>query len=49
MGRGQYAGAGDSASVNNRPIRVMGRFGCLYSPVQGADWLDVLAVGGGPV
>ena len=24
-------------------------FGCLYSPVQGADWLDVLSVGGGPV
>ena len=40
---------GTRASVNNRPIRVTGRFGCLYSPVQGADWLDVLAVGGGPV
>ena len=40
---------GTRASVNNRPIRVAGRFGCLYSPVQGADWLDVLAVGGGPV
>ena len=34
---------------DNRPIRVAGRFGCLYSPVQGADWLDVLSVGGGPV
>ena len=40
---------GTRTSVNNRPIRVTGRFGCLYSPVQGADWLDVLAVGGGPV
>ena len=37
------------ASVDNRPIRVVGRFGCLYCPVQGADWLDVLSVGGGPV
>ena len=36
---------GTRASVDNRPIRVAGRFGCLYSPVQGADWLD----GGGPV
>ena len=40
---------GRRASVDNRPIRVVGRFGCLYSPVQGADWLDVLSVGGGPV
>ena len=40
---------GTHASVDNRPIRVPGRFGCLYSPVQGADWLDVLSVGGGPV
>ena len=37
------------ASVDNRPIRVEGQFGCLYSPVKGADWLDVLSVGGGPV
>ena len=37
------------ASVNNRPIRVWGRFGCLYSPVRDADWLDVLSVGGSPV
>ena len=37
------------ASVANRPIRVAGRFGCLYCPVQGADWLDVLSVDGGPV
>ena len=37
------------ASVDNRPIRVAGRFGCLYSPVRGADWLDVLSVGGSPV
>ena len=40
---------GTRASVDNRPIRVAGWFGCLYSPVQGADWLDVLSVGGGPV
>ena len=40
---------GTRASVDNRPIRVAGRFGCLYSPVQGADWLDVLSVSGGPV
>ena len=40
---------GTHASVDNRPIRVAGRFGCLYSPVQGADWLDVLSVGGGLV
>ena len=40
---------GTHASVDNRPIRVAGRFGCLYCPVQGADWLDVLSVGGGPV
>ena len=37
------------ASVDNKPIRVAGRFGCLYCPVQGADWLDVLSVGVGPV
>ena len=37
------------ASVDNRPIRVWGRFGCLYSPVRGADWSDVLSVGGSPV
>ena len=37
------------ASMDNRPIRVAGRFGCLYCPVQGADWLDVLSVDGGPV
>ena len=37
------------ASVDNRPIRVAGRFGCLCCPVQGADWLDVLPVDGGPV
>ena len=35
---------GTRTSVDNRPIRVAGRFGCLYSPVQGADWLDVLSV-----
>ena len=40
---------GTRASVDNRLIRVAGWFGCLYSPVQGADWLDVLSVGGGPV
>ena len=37
------------ASVDNRPIRVWGRFGCLYSPVHVADWLDVLPVGGSRV
>ena len=37
------------ASVNNRPIRVWGRFGCLYSPVRDADWSDVLLVGVSPV
>ena len=37
------------ASVDNRPIRVWGRFGFLYSPVHGADWSDILLVGGGPV
>ena len=30
---------GTRASVN-KPIRVKGRFGCLYSPVHDADWLD---------
>ena len=34
------------SSVNNIPIRVWGRFGCLYSPVRDADWSDVLSVGG---
>ena len=37
------------ASVNNRPIRVWGRFGCLYSPVHDADWSDVLSVAVSPV
>ena len=37
------------ASVDNRPIRMWGRFGFMYSPVCGADWSDVLLVGGGPV
>ena len=37
------------ASVDIRPIRVRGRFGCLCRPVQGADWLDVRPVDGGPV
>ena len=37
------------ASVNNRPIRVWGRFGCLYSPVRDADWSDILSVGVSPV
>ena len=35
--------------MNNRPIRVWGRFGCLYSPVRDADWSDVLSVGGSQV
>ena len=37
------------ASVDIRPIRVRGRFGCLCRPVQGADWLDVRSVDGSPV
>ena len=37
------------ASVDIRPICVRGRVGCLCCPVQGADWLDVLPVDGGPV
>ena len=37
------------ASVNNRPIRVWGWFGCLYSPVRDADWSDILSVGVSPV
>ena len=37
------------ASVDIGPIRVRGRFGCLCRPVQGADWLDVRPVEGGPV
>ena len=37
------------ASVDISPIRVRGRFGCLGRPVQGADWLDVRPVDGGPV
>ena len=37
------------ASVNNKPIRVWGRFGCLYSPVRDADWSDVCSVGVSPV
>ena len=37
------------ASVDNRPIRVWGRFGCWYSLVHGTDWLDVLPVGGSRV
>ena len=37
------------ASVNNKQIRVKGRFGCLYSPVCDADWSDVRSVGVSPV
>ena len=37
------------ASVDISPICVRGRFGCLCRPVQGADWLDVRPVDGGPV
>ena len=37
------------ASVNNKPIRVKGRFGCLYSPVRDADWSDVRSVYFSPV
>ena len=37
------------ASVNNKPIRVKGRFGYLYSPVRDADWSDVCSVDVSPV
>ena len=37
------------ASVNNKPIRVWGRFGCLYSPVRDADWSAIRLVGVNPV
>ena len=37
------------ALLDISPIRVRGRFGCLCRPVQGADWLDVRPVDGGPV
>ena len=40
---------GTRASVNNKPIRVKGRFGCLYSPVRDADWPDVRSVDLSPV
>ena len=33
----------------SRPIRVWGRFGCLDSPVRGADWSVVRSVGVRPV
>ena len=36
-------------SVYNKPIRVKGRFGCLYSPVRDADWSDVCSVDLSPV
>ena len=32
-----------------KPIRVQGRFGCLYSPVCNADWSDVCSVDLSPV
>ena len=38
-----------AASVDIKPFRVRGRFGCLCRPVQGADWLDVRPVDGSPV
>ena len=37
------------APVYSRPIRVWGRFGCLDSPVCGADWSVVQSVGVRPV
>ena len=37
------------APVYSRPIRVWGRFGCLDSPVCGADWSVVRSVGVRPV
>ena len=33
----------------SQPIRVWGRFGCLDSPVRGADWWAVRSVGVRPV
>ena len=35
--------------MNNKPIRVWGRFGCLDSPVCDADWSAVRSVGVHPV
>ena len=40
---------GTRASVYKKPIRVRGRFGCLYSPVRDADWSDVCSVDLSPV
>ena len=40
---------GTHASVNNKPIRVKGRFACLFSPVRDADWSDVRSVDLSPV
>ena len=37
------------ALVYSQPIRVWGRFGCLDSPVRGADWLAVRSVSVRPV
>ena len=37
------------APVYSQPIRVWGRFGCLDSPVRGADWSVVRSVGVRPV
>ena len=40
---------GTRASVYKKPIRVRGRFGCLFSPVRDADWSDVCSVDLSPV
>ena len=40
---------GTRASVNDKPIRMKGRFGCLYNPVHDADWSVVHPVDLSPV
>ena len=40
---------GTRASVYRKPIRVRGRFRCLYSPIRDADWSDVCSVDLSPV
>ena len=40
---------GTRASVYRKPIRVRGRFGCLYSPVRDTEWSDVCSVDLSPV
>ena len=40
---------GTRVSVNDKPIRMKGRFGCLYNPVRDADWSVVRPVDLSPV